>query len=104
MSNLKLTHTPQSWNQADELLGKRDSMRIGHNTELVRNGNGIFATYHGNKIVNYTRDGVYASWAGWASATTSTRLNMLTAARFNIKQFEPYVNGERVGSTDWTKV
>lgn len=105
MSNLKLKFNPKTYAEAVEALGYRDERVIGHNTKLVQSGNHeITATYHDNDIVRYSPDGVHASWAGWASTTTATRLNKLTDASFNIKQFEPHINGERVDSTDWVKV
>jgi len=105
MSNLKLKHTPQSYEAAVKVLDGKDSMSIGHNTRLERNGNDeIVATYHGNAIVSYTPAGVWATWAGWTSSTTSTRLNMLAPARFNIKNFTSQINGDNVDSSAWVKV
>lgn len=101
-----LKHTPQSYDSAATVLGFRDSMVIGHNTELHREDeNTIIATYHGNKIVRYTKDGVYASWAGWATSTTRDRLSQLAPARFNIKNREPQINGETLENwSAWYKV
>ena len=63
MANLKFT--PQSFTAADSVLSFRDQVKIGHNTELVRAADGsIYATYHGNRIVHYTTDGVFATYAG----------------------------------------
>lgn len=105
MSNLKLKHTPQSYDEALKVLDGRESMVIGHNTRLEASGHGdIHATYHGNKIVSYSDEGVYVSWAGWTSNTTTNRLNMLAPARFNIKNFTPHLNGEPVDSSGWHKV
>jgi hypothetical protein len=104
MSNLKLKVTPQSFEAAKSALGDKSRRTIGHNTELIHNADGIYALYHGNKIVRYTEDGVYASWAGWTSTTTATRLNMLAPARFNIKNFTSQINGQDVDSSGWHKV
>lgn len=107
MSNLKLKHTPQSYEDAMKVLDGRTDMVIGHNTRLHLDSlNGkVFATYHGNKIVCYAPDGtVQASWAGWTSSTTATRLNKLAPARFNIKNFTAQINGEDVDSSAWIKV
>lgn len=107
MSNLKLKHNPTSYLEAEKALGNRESMTIGHNTKLERNGmvsGEIVATYHNNPIVSYTLGGVWASWAGWTTQTTASRLNKLTNGAFNIKAREPMVNGKRVDSTDWVKV
>lgn len=104
MSNLKLKHTPQSYSEAVAVLGDKSRRTIGHNTELIHNADGIYALYHGNKIVRYSPEGVEASWAGWTSTTTATRLNMLAPARFNIKNFTSQINGKDVESSGWHKV
>lgn len=104
MANLK--YTPKSFNEAEAVLTFRDRVVIGHNTELIREDHGtIVATYHGNRIVRYTPEGVYASYAGWATNTTTNRLNQLAPARFNIKNREPQINGETVEDwSGWVKV
>lgn len=104
MSNLSLKHSPKTFEQAEQALGGRDSLIIGHNTRLQRGDGVIYATYHHNEIVEYAPSGVMASWAGWATSTTANRLNKLTHGSFNIKQRSPHVNGERVDSTDWVRV
>jgi hypothetical protein len=105
MSNLKLKFTPQSFEAAVATLGSKSEMAIGHNTRLELSYDGsVYATYHGNRIVRYSPDGVEASWAGWTSNTTTNRLNMLAPARFNIKNFTPHLNGEPVASSGWHKV
>lgn len=105
MSNLSLKANPNSYEAAVQALGDRETVTIGHNTKLERNGAGeIVATYHGNPIVSYTPAGVWATWAGWTTSTTATRLNKLAPARFNIKKFEPQINGENVAASDWLKV
>ena len=104
MANLKFT--PQSYEAAAKALGFRDSLVIGHNTELHREDTDtIVATYHGNRIVRYTTEGVYASYAGWATSTTTNRLNQLAPARFNIKNRQPQINGETLEDwSEWVKV
>lgn len=106
MSNLTLSPAPLTFQQATDALGSRDSMKIGHNTRLERRGADVYATYHGNDIVRYSADGVFASWAGWATSTTSNRLNKLTQGRFNIYKGEPQINGVTLtGSwSEWHKV
>lgn len=104
MANLKFT--PKSYEEASKALGFRDTMVIGHNTKLERSGNHeITASYHDNDIVRYTPEGVYASYAGWATSTTTNRLNQLAPARFNIKNRQPQVNGETLADwSEWVKV
>lgn len=105
MSNLKLKSTPQSYEAALKVLGDRESMIIGHNTRLVRYSNGdVYATYHGNAIVEYSPRGVFASWAGWATSTTTNRLNMLAPGAFRIQQRGANLNGAAVDSSEWHKV
>lgn len=106
MSNLKLKHTPQSYAEALEALNGRDSMSIGHNTRLERRDLAVYATYHGNDIVEYMADSVSVSWAGWVTNTTTNRLHMLAPARFNISKGEPCINGKPVEGSyrDWYKV
>ena len=100
----KLTHTPRNFSQAVAALGNRSSRTIGNNTKLERSGESVIATLHGNTIVEYTEEGTFATWAGYASSTTRDRLNQLTDARFNIKGFAPHVNGVEVSAYDLVEV
>lgn len=104
MSNLTLKFTPKSFEAASAALGKRDELTIGHNTKLVRRDNEILATYHGNPIVSYAPDSVHASWAGWATSTTTNRLNMLAPGAFRIQQRSANLNGQAVEAYAWHKV
>lgn len=93
-----LTHTPRNFGQADKALGSRSTRVIGNNTKLERRDGSIIATLHGNTIVEYTEDVTFATWAGYTSSTTRDRLNQLTNASFNIRQFTPHMNGQPVDS------
>lgn len=107
MSNLKLKHTVKSYADAVAALKGRDSIILGHNTRLARTSDQeITVRYHGNAIVRYSPEGVEASWAGWATSTTTNRLHMLTPSgvRFNISKFEPCINGEVVSASGWHAV
>src|SRR5213592_2319964 len=106
MSNLKLKATPKSFEDASAVLGKRDEVVIGYATKLERlNDGNVYATHHGNLIVRYEATGdVFASWAGWASPTTTNRLNKLAPGSFRIQQREPNLNGVTVSSLGWHKV
>ncbi|UDL16714.1 hypothetical protein SEA_ATUIN_321 [Arthrobacter phage Atuin] len=99
-----LSPAPLTFSQAQDALGSKSRRKIGHNTELVRDGEKIYATYHGNEIVEYSEAGVMATWAGWATSTTRDRLNKLTTGRFNIKNREPHINGQPVGWSDWVEI
>jgi hypothetical protein len=104
MSNLTLKHQPRTFEEAAKVLGSKDQVTIGHNTHLKAGDGVIYATYHHNEIVEYSPDGVMASWAGWTTNTTANRLNKLTNGRFNIKQREPHLNGQPVDSSTWLMV
>lgn len=104
MSNLSLKANPKSYAEAEAALNGRNEVTIGHNTRLVRKDDTIYATYHHNEIVEYSRDGVYASWAGWATNTTTNRLNKLAPGSFRIQQRGANLNGEAVDSSAWHKV
>lgn len=96
---------PQSLTEAQAALDGKSRKMICNNTYLVAGVNGdVFVEYHGNRIGHYTEYGLYASWAGWGTSTTTTRLNQLFPARFNIKKGEGYIDGEETGLTDWVKV
>jgi hypothetical protein len=103
-----LTATPKDLTAAIAALKGKDRVKIGHNTELVLEvtpkGRSIAATLHGNKIVRYTLDGTYASWAGWVTSTTSDRINQLAPVRANVRKGEGYFDGEEVLSLEWVKV
>jgi hypothetical protein len=101
----KLSPAPLSFQQAETALGSKSSRKIGHNTELSREGNEIVVRYHGNRIVRYTEDdGVLASWAGWETSTTRDRLNQLTTGSFNIKNRSAHINGQPVDPYDWHEI
>lgn len=101
----RISPAPLSYSQAADALGSKSEMKIGHNTKLYRVApDTIRASYHDNDIVEYTPEAVYATWAGWASSTTRDRLNKLTTAQFNIKQFGAYMNGKPVDPYTWNEV
>lgn len=105
MSNLTLKANPKSYAEAVAALGTKTEAVIGHNTKLVKGDGEILATYHGNPIVSYSADGdVFASWAGWATSTTTNRLNKLAPGAFRIQQRQANLNGETVDSYGWHKV
>src|SRR5690349_12512569 len=106
MSNLKLKHTPKSLVEALKVLDGQSEMVIGYATKLHTEADGtvVYATHHDNRIVEYSEHGVSVSWAGWATPTTTSRLNMLAPGRFNISQRKPHVNGEAVSDSHWHKV
>ena len=96
----KLTVSPKTWSDAIAALGGRKSRKIGHNTELVREGDDVYATLHGNKIVRYGEHEVSVSFAGWATVTTTDRINKLSKAAARIRKGEPVINGQTLA--DWS--
>ena len=98
-------HTPANVEEARALLNGKSKLLICNSTYLVSGVNGdVFVEYHGNRIVSYTEHGIYATWAGWGTSTTTTRLNQLCAAQFKIKGGEAYVDGEETRLNEWVKV
>lgn len=97
---------PTTLEEAQAALDGNSRVLICNNTYLVAGVNGhVFAEYHGNRIGHYTEHGLYASWAGWGTSTTTTRLNQLFPGHgFTVKKGEGYVDGEETGLTDWVKV
>lgn len=103
-----LTATPKNLTDAIAALKGKDRVKIGHNTELLvevtPKGRSVVATLHGNKIVRYTLDGTYASWAGWVTTTTADRLRQLTGLPANIRKGEAYLDGEETPASGWVKL
>lgn len=103
-----LTATPRNLTEAIDALKGKDWAKIGYATELVvevtPKGRSIAATLHGNKIVRYTLDGTYASWAGWATPTTADRIRQLTGVPAYVKGGEAYLDGEETPANGWVKL
>lgn len=81
----------------DFLNGKRERP-IGHATRLYHWDNRVFVFHHGNEIFVMGKDGsVSFSFAGWASKTTTERLDALArraglGIRFNLSKGRPIVS------------
>lgn len=72
----RLTLPTATYADADERLGKRDRLRVGHNTILRRAPGGIAVRYHSTDVVTYRPDGwTVIDTAGWWTVTTWTRVN-----------------------------
>ena len=66
----------RSWEQADKLLGKRNSRTVCNNTRLVRQWPFIMVKLHGNVIAEFHHRGSPTfSDGGWRTVTTKQRLN-----------------------------
>jgi hypothetical protein len=103
-----LTATPRNFTEAIAALKGKDWAKIGYATELrmevTPKGRSVAATLHGNKIVRYTMDGTYASWAGFATPTTADRLRQLTGVPAYVKGGEAYLDGEETAPRGWVKL
>ena len=61
-------------------------VKLGHNTHLrVLDGGGYVVTYHNNAIIYYYDDCTIMQDCGWATRTTTIRLNELTRVTFRIR-------------------
>jgi hypothetical protein len=103
-----LTTTPRNFTEAIAALQGKDWVKIGYATELrtevTPKGRSVVATLHGNKIVRYTLDGTYASWAGYVTPTTADRIRQLTHTPAYVKGGEAYVDGEETPARGWVKI
>lgn len=73
-------NTPSNWSEANALLGKRTSRKIGNNTYLERryfdSHEPIAVRLHNTDIVIFHDNGVAALYSGgWQTVTTKDRLN-----------------------------
>lgn len=78
MSNLKLqdTNYTELLHRLTNRRGK--SIKVGNNTEAILWNNGVIVIqYHGNTIARMDADSIRFSNAGWGTATTRTRLNII---------------------------
>lgn len=80
--------TPGTWAEANALLGKRDSRKVGNNTYVQRRSNGFALRLHNTDIVGYHPNGVITlHTGGWVTVTTKDRLNsVLRRFGWNITQ------------------
>ena len=61
-------------------------VKLGHNTYLhVADGGGYMVTYHGNPIIYYYDDCTIMQDCGYATRTTTIRLNELTRVTFRMR-------------------
>ena len=66
----------RSYAEATELLGKRDSLKLGHNTYLQRRGDDRIAVlYHRTDVVTYEPGRFMLNTGGWQTVTTKQRIN-----------------------------
>lgn len=76
------------------LLGKRNSKKLAHNTYAVKQANGdIEIRLHQTAIVTYMPNGkAILSTGGWQTATTKDRLNKFGPVQIYQKDFVWYLS------------
>jgi len=73
-------------------LGKRDRLKIGNHTWLVRVGDTCAVRYHDTNIVEYQHDGTYRLHnGGFQTSTTKERMTELIPGRVYQHKWKWYV-------------
>lgn len=101
---------PKTWEDADTLLGDRDSMKIGNNTWLHRSYVGdsedILVRLHSTYIIRYWGPNssnpkhVTLHSGGYRTVTTKQRMNLLTNVRVTQENYEWFVTEPRKRTAD----
>ena len=101
-----IPNMPATYASIARKIGTReDAVKIGHNTTAERDGRAIVVRYHGHEIARMTAETILLTDAGYRTATTKTRLNLLAPAGVSIFQraHEWFVS-TREGETAWNGV
>lgn len=101
-----------SFEQAEAMLGKKNSVLLCQSTRLVRCGGfAVTVRLYNTDVVQINRDGTYTlRTGGWRTVTTKDRLNRFSPATVHVvkKQWmlngEPFVDGVVVDGTGATVV
>lgn len=105
MSNAKFKQVT-NYREADELLGKRNAMRVGYMTMLERLGGQICVRHHRTNIVTYDREfdhAVTLQADGWVSSTTANRMHKFTPDTVRVgRDHGEYVITDRDGTWRWS--
>jgi hypothetical protein len=76
-----------NYEKAKEILGSRDSKKIGNNTYLVACALGIGLKLHDTIVLHFAPSGVVTvRTGGWRSVTTKSRINEYLPGGFRIIQ------------------
>ena len=59
---------------------------------------------HGNLIAKIDDGRLFICLQGWNTVTTRERLNGLPGVKLTQKNFEPYLNGEKINSWQWYEI
>lgn len=93
----RLTKVPATYREADELLGERKTLRLGHNTTLVRRVPDIAMRLHETDIVTWTPDGhLILDTRGWWTVTTKNRINQVPGIRVWSDRREAFVRWQTI--------
>ena len=66
----------KSYQEAQELLGSRESRKLENNTYLQRRGDNLAVRLHATDVVTYRPDGkIILNSGGWRTVTTKDRIN-----------------------------
>ena len=76
-----------NYEQASQLLGKRESLNIANNTRLERmDKDRIFLILYGAAIVTYKPDTIILDSGEWRTVTTKARMNEYTPEWLSVWQ------------------
>ena len=86
----------QSYQQATDKLGSRESRKLANNTYLVRiDDNTIGVRLHSTYVVTYHTDGrIVLNSGGWQTVTTKQRMNEYSPLRVTQTKGVWYANGQ----------
>ena len=59
---------------------------------------------HENLIAKIENGRLYITLHGWNTITTRERLNALNGVNLTQRNFEPYLNGEKIDSCEWYEI
>lgn len=98
----------QTWHEAMEFIGERDSRKIDNNTYLVRGyADTLAVRLHNTEVVTYFPDGrIMLNTGGYETTTTKRRMNSYSSAYVYQKDCEWYVVHKGItklfnGPTHW---
>lgn len=86
-----------NYQKATDLIGKRDSKKLGNNTYLVRRGDDFAVKLHNTDVVTIHADNTYTlNTGGWQTVTTKDRINGYSPARIYQNKGLWYMRGGSV--------
>ena len=83
-----------TYDEADGLLRKRDTKKVGNNTYLVRGEGCIHVRLHKTNVVTMYPDNTYRlNSGGWRTATTKQRINRFSPVKIYQHKYQWYLAG-----------